>query len=155
MFCRSCGNCFPTDFFTASAYNNQLSRVTLCRFAGNKASLRAVSVLFGMAESTLHDIIDRVANFFDCISTRVIHFPATKEEKVLSSIRFEQVMAFVINSQSSQTCACVFCRECHVKSRSLSLSFHTHTSCKVRHLTSPYSSLQAFPECWGASTVLT
>ncbi|KAL1426890.1 hypothetical protein MTO96_000426 [Rhipicephalus appendiculatus] len=47
-----------------------------------------------MAESTLHGIIDHVANFLDSISTRVIHFPSTTEEKVLSSVRFEQFAGF-------------------------------------------------------------
>ncbi|XP_037502433.1 putative nuclease HARBI1 [Rhipicephalus sanguineus] len=33
-------------------------------------------------------------SFFDCISTRVIHFPATKEEEVLSIIRFEKIPGY-------------------------------------------------------------
>lgn len=62
-----------------------------CRFAGNKTSGRAVAVIFGMAESTLHTIIERVACFLESISKEVIRFPSSEEAKVASSTKFEKV----------------------------------------------------------------
>lgn len=61
------------------------------RFAANKTSERAVAVLFGMAESTLHGIIGRVASFLESISERIIRFPDSNEEKSQCSAKFEKV----------------------------------------------------------------
>lgn len=55
-----------------------------CRFARNsKSSERAVALLFGMAESTPHGIIKRVASFLESISGRIIHFLLTAEQKAV------------------------------------------------------------------------
>ncbi|XP_064462095.1 uncharacterized protein LOC135372408 [Ornithodoros turicata] len=63
-------------------------------FAGNKSSERAVALVFGMAESTIHDIIERVACFFESISKEVIRFPVTGEEKAACSEKFEKISGF-------------------------------------------------------------
>ncbi|KAG0417858.1 hypothetical protein HPB47_005303, partial [Ixodes persulcatus] len=59
-------------------------------FAGNKISQRAVAVIFGMAESTLHNIVERVASFLESISTDVINFPISAQAKVAASTKFEK-----------------------------------------------------------------
>lgn len=63
-------------------------------FAANKTSERAVAVLFGMAESTLHGIIGRVASFLESISERIIRFPDSNEEKSQCSAKFEKIAGF-------------------------------------------------------------
>ncbi|CAN7977763.1 unnamed protein product, partial [Ixodes persulcatus] len=63
-------------------------------FAGNKISERAVAVIFGMAESTLHDIVERVASFLESISTDVIHFPISAQAKLAASAKFEKISGF-------------------------------------------------------------
>lgn len=83
-------------FFSECSVCEKLSQsfavhVVFCRFAGNKTSGRAVAVIFGMAESTLHSIIERVACFLKSISKQVIRFPSSEEAKVASSTKFEKV----------------------------------------------------------------
>ncbi|CAN7943555.1 unnamed protein product, partial [Ixodes hexagonus] len=63
------------------------------RFAGNKVSERAVAIMFGMAESTLHVIIEQVACFLESISTEVICF-SDGQAKVASSAKFEKISGF-------------------------------------------------------------
>ncbi|KAH7979009.1 hypothetical protein HPB49_007770 [Dermacentor silvarum] len=63
-------------------------------FAGNKTTERAVAVMFGMAESTVNGIIERVAGYLDSISADVMRFPDTPEKKRAASAKFEEISGF-------------------------------------------------------------
>ncbi|XP_037509110.1 putative nuclease HARBI1 [Rhipicephalus sanguineus] len=60
-------------------------------YAANKASMREVSVLFDMAESTLLAIINRVLDFMCSVAPGVIYFPKNKESVARE---FEKVAGF-------------------------------------------------------------
>ncbi|KAH7942112.1 hypothetical protein HPB49_020671 [Dermacentor silvarum] len=68
-------------------------------FAGNKTTERAVAVMFGMAESTVNGIIERVAGYLNSISANVMRFPDTpeKKKKRAASAKFEETWRIVIS----------------------------------------------------------
>lgn len=86
------------------AFERIISDVRFRRLAGNEANERAVAVIFGMAESTLHGITERVAGFLESISKVVMRFP-NSEEKAACSTKFENSAAlhtfvFIIHPQA-------------------------------------------------------
>ncbi|KAL1477071.1 hypothetical protein MTO96_036048, partial [Rhipicephalus appendiculatus] len=54
-------------------------------YAGNKATFRSVAQLFGMAESTLHGVVDRVEDFLEAVAPLYLKMPRTEEEKQKTS----------------------------------------------------------------------
>ncbi|KAH7943106.1 hypothetical protein HPB52_005504 [Rhipicephalus sanguineus] len=60
-------------------------------YAGNKATFRSVAQLFGMSESTLHEVVDRVADFLEAVAPKYLKMPLTEEEKQQTSVCFEAV----------------------------------------------------------------
>ncbi|KAL1472499.1 hypothetical protein MTO96_022953 [Rhipicephalus appendiculatus] len=63
-------------------------------YAGNKATFRSVAQLFGMAESTLHGVVDRVEDFLEAVAPLYLKMPRTEEEKQQTSACFEAVSGF-------------------------------------------------------------
>ncbi|KAH7940246.1 hypothetical protein HPB52_022566 [Rhipicephalus sanguineus] len=55
-------------------------------YAGNKATFRSVAQLFGMSESTLHEVVDRVADFLEAVAPKYLKMPLTEEEKQQTSV---------------------------------------------------------------------
>lgn len=60
-------------------------------FAGNKASYRDVSDRFGIAESTVFKIINKVMDFLVDVAPNFINFPRTTAAKRASADEFFQV----------------------------------------------------------------
>lgn len=60
-------------------------------FAGNKASYRVVADRFGIAESTVFNIINVVMDFLVDVAPASIHFPKTDAEKRAVADEFYQV----------------------------------------------------------------
>ncbi|KAH7951591.1 hypothetical protein HPB52_010452 [Rhipicephalus sanguineus] len=63
-------------------------------YAGNKATFRSVAQLFGMSESTLHEVVDRVADFLEAVAPKYLKMPLTEEEKQQTSVCFEAIAGF-------------------------------------------------------------
>ncbi|KAH7943620.1 hypothetical protein HPB52_009566 [Rhipicephalus sanguineus] len=49
--------------------------------------------LFGMSESMLHEVVDRVADFLEAVAPKYLKMPLTEEEKQQTSVCFEAVDA--------------------------------------------------------------
>ncbi|KAH7971861.1 hypothetical protein HPB52_003484 [Rhipicephalus sanguineus] len=65
-------------------------------YAGKKATFRSVAQLFGMSESTLHEVVDRVADFLEAVAPKFLKMPLTEEEKQQTSVCFEAAGRFHI-----------------------------------------------------------
>ncbi|KAL1477841.1 hypothetical protein MTO96_035430 [Rhipicephalus appendiculatus] len=63
-------------------------------YAGNKATFRSVAQLFGMAESTLHGVVDRVEDFLEAVAPLYLRMPRTEDEKQQTSACFEAIAGF-------------------------------------------------------------
>ncbi|KAH7961088.1 hypothetical protein HPB52_001893 [Rhipicephalus sanguineus] len=63
-------------------------------YAGKKATFRSVAQLFGMSESTLHEVVDRVADFLEAVAPKFLKMPLTEEEKQQTSVCFEAIAGF-------------------------------------------------------------
>ncbi|XP_043472988.1 putative nuclease HARBI1 [Leptopilina heterotoma] len=63
-------------------------------FAGNKSVIRDVASRFDVAESTCHLIINNIIDFLNDISSQVIKFPKTEEEKAAIAEKFQEIAGF-------------------------------------------------------------
>lgn len=63
-------------------------------FAGNKAVIREVALLFDVSLSTIFEICTRVMNFLCNIAPEVIKFPNSDDELLASSRDFENISGF-------------------------------------------------------------
>ncbi|KAL1476390.1 hypothetical protein MTO96_036539 [Rhipicephalus appendiculatus] len=63
-------------------------------YAGNKATFRSVAQLFGMAESTLLGVVDRVEDFLEAVAPLYLKMPRTEEKKQQTSACFEAVCMY-------------------------------------------------------------
>lgn len=86
-FIYFCGN----YKFCLDVYYYLFTCFLLHRFAGNKSTLREVSHLFNVSESTAFIICQRVMDFLTSIGKDIIKFSSTEEEKVAVSAEFEMV----------------------------------------------------------------
>ncbi|KAL1478155.1 hypothetical protein MTO96_035177 [Rhipicephalus appendiculatus] len=61
-------------------------------YAGNKATFRSVAQLFGMAESMVHGVVDRVEDCLEAVAPSYLKMPRTEEEKQQTSACFKADM---------------------------------------------------------------
>lgn len=84
----------PKNMGGSPSTSSEIHIYTFFWFAANKSTMREISTIFNMGESTFENCLERVLEFFILIAPTIIRFPRTENEKFEKASQLQLLHGF-------------------------------------------------------------